>query len=112
MEAAKRRGRPVMREITFPDADVQAIAFDRYHHPDPRVQRHLEILWLKHHGLDHQLIATLAGASRGTVQRTLTDYLQGGLERITQAHTSAAHSELDDHRPTLQGLFAKQPPRS
>jgi len=38
-----------MRQITFSDTDVQAIAHERYHPPDPQVQRHLEILWLKHH---------------------------------------------------------------
>jgi hypothetical protein len=37
-----------MQEITFSEADVQAIAQERYHHPDPRVQRHMEILWLKY----------------------------------------------------------------
>jgi hypothetical protein len=52
-----RHGNPVMPEITFSEADVQAIAHDRYHHPDPRVQRHMEILWLKHHGFNHQRLA-------------------------------------------------------
>ena len=47
-----------MRQITFSEADVQAIACERYHHPDPRVQRHMEVLWLKHHGFTHEEIAT------------------------------------------------------
>jgi hypothetical protein len=41
-----------MRQITFSEADVQAIAHERYHHPDPRVQRHMEILWLKHNTVE------------------------------------------------------------
>ena len=101
-----------MRQITFPEADVQAIAHDRYHHPDPRVQRHLEILWLKHHGLTHEDIALLADSSRSTVQRTLTAYRQGGLERIRQLPSREASGELDDHRVSLQELFSQQPPRS
>src|SRR6266567_4354218 len=101
-----------MREITFPEADVQALAHDRYHHPDPRVQRRMEILWLKHHGLPHEDIATLAGVSRSTMQRTLSAYREGGLERLRQVPTKASHSELDDQRASLEEVFRKQPPRS
>jgi hypothetical protein len=63
-----------MRNITFSEADVQAIAHERYHHPDPRVQRQMEILWGKYLGFTHERIATLAGVSRSTVQRCLTTY--------------------------------------
>ena len=101
-----------MREIIFPEADVQAIAQDRYHHPDPRVQRRMEILWLKHHGLSHERIATLAGVSRSTVQRTLSAYLEGGLERIREVPVKDGRSVLDDHRASLEELLTKQPPRS
>ena len=40
-----------MRAIIFTAEDRQAIAQDRYHHPDSRVQRTMEVLWLKSHGL-------------------------------------------------------------
>ena len=101
-----------MREITFSEVDVQAIAHDRFHHPEPRVQRRLEILWLKHHGFTHERIATLAGCSRSTVQRTLSEYEAGGLERIRQVPVKEFHSELDDHRVSLEEVFTKHPPRS
>jgi transposase len=101
-----------MREITFSEVDVQAIAHDRFHHPEPRVQRRLEILWLKHHGFCHDRIATLAGVSRSSVQRTLSAYLQGGLERIRQLPSKQSHSALDDHRASLEELLTEQPPRS
>src|SRR3954447_5720318 len=111
-EEGRKRWGPVMPEITFSAADVQAIAHERYHHPDPRVQRHLEILWLKHHGESHERIALLASASRSTVQRCLSTYRAGGLDRIRQAPAKQSHSALDDQRPSLEELFAKQPPRS
>ena len=101
-----------MREITFSEADVQAIAHDRYHHPDPRVQRHLWVLALKHHGFSHERIATLAGCSRSTVQRALSAYVEGGLERIRQVSVKQSSSELDDHRVCLEEVFTKHPPRS
>jgi transposase len=101
-----------MRKITFTEAEVQAIGYDRYHHPDPRVQRHFEVLWLKHHALTHESIATLAGCSRRTVQRTLSAYVKGGLELIRQVRVKEGHSELDDHGVSLEELFTKEPPRS
>src|SRR5512135_2046910 len=63
-----------MRLITITADDRQALAHDRYHHPDPRVQRKMEVLWLKSHGLSHDRIAAYAGVSRGTVQRYLNQY--------------------------------------
>ena len=58
----------------------------------------------------HDDIALLADGSRSTVQRTLTAYLEGGLERIRQVPSREAHSELDDHRVSLEEVFSKQPP--
>jgi transposase len=101
-----------MHQITFSETDVQAIAWDRYHHPDPRVQRHMEILWLKHHGDTHERIAVVADCSRSTVQRTLAEYRQGGLELIRQIPTKESRSLLDDHRVCLEEVFTKHPPRS
>ena len=101
-----------MREIIFSEADVRSIGFDRYHHPDPRVQRLMEILWLKHHDFTHDRIATLAGCSRSTVQRALSDFLRGGLEQVRIVLVKESHGELDDHRSSLEEVFEKEPPRS
>lgn len=101
-----------MRHLMFSEADVQALAHERYHHPDPRIQLQMEILWLKHHGFTHKRIATLAGCSRSTVQRTLSEYVAGGLERIRQVPVKASHSELERHRVCLEEVFTKHPPRS
>src|SRR5512135_3269562 len=64
-----------MRTITFTADDRQALAHDRYHHPDPRVQRKMEVLWLKSQGLPHDQIAAYADVSRRSVQRYLDKYL-------------------------------------
>jgi transposase len=101
-----------MREITFSEADVQAIGHDRYHYPDPRVQQRLEVLWLKQHGFTHEEIAALAGASRSTVQRALSAYVEGGLDRIRRAPAREARSELDKHLVSVEELFLEHPPRS
>ena len=74
-----------MRPIHFTPEVRQALAHDRYHHPDPRVQRKMEVLWLKSHDLPHDRIATLAGVSRRTVQRSIDQYIEGGLPRCAKA---------------------------
>ena len=75
-------GQAAMRDFTFSEEIVAAIRHDRYHHPHPRIQRKMEVLWLKSRGLTHAEIATLADVSPRSVQRYLDEFAQGGLERI------------------------------
>jgi transposase len=101
-----------MRPIRFTEEDRRALAHDRYHHPDPRVQRKMEVLWLKSHDLPHDRIATLAGVSRRTVQRYLDQYIEGGLPRLRQGHGYQPQSVLTKHRSSLEEYFATHPVRS
>ncbi len=63
-----------MRAYSFTADVVEAVARDRYCHPDPRVQERMEILWLKTRKKTHDEISELANVSRSTVQRTLRIY--------------------------------------
>jgi transposase len=101
-----------MRTITFTPEDRQDLAHDRYHHPDPRVQRKMEVLWLKSHGLNHDSIATYADVSRRTVQRYLDEYLEGGLPRLRRCPGNHPQSVLVDHEASLEEHSQKHPPRS
>lgn len=101
-----------MRSIPFPLQELSAIAHERYSHPDPHVQRKMEVLWLKHHGETHQRIARLAGISRRTVQRYLNAFLRGGLEEVRRCPWHGQRSALEDHRASLDDHFRQQPPRS
>jgi transposase len=101
-----------MRTITFTADDQQALAHDRYYHPDPRVQRKMEVLWLKSHGLNHDDIAAYADVSRRTVQRYLDQYLEGGLPRLRQCQWHQPQSELAAHQDSLEESFLKHPVRS
>lgn len=101
-----------MRSITFTADDRQALAHDRYHHPDPRVQRKMEVLWLKSHGLTHDAIAAYADVSRRTVQRYLDEYLEGGLPRLRHCPGNHPRSVLVEYEASLEEYFRKHPPRS
>jgi transposase len=101
-----------MRTITFTAEDRQALAHDRYHHPDPRVPRKMEVLWLKSHGLTHDDIAAYADVSLRTVQRYLDDYLEGGLSQLRRFGWHQPQSALVAHDGSLEEYFLKHPPRS
>src|SRR4051794_6825805 len=101
-----------MRNIIFTADDRRALAHLRYHHPDPRVQRKIEVLWLKNHGLGHDRIAAYADVSRRTVQRYLDDYLEGGLERLCRGRRSQPRAALIEHEVSLEEHFEAHPVRS
>ncbi len=101
-----------MRTFTFPAEDRQELAHDRYHHPDPRVQRKREVLWLKSHGLSHDDIATDADVSRRSVPRSLDEYLEGGLPRLRRCPGHHPRSALVEHETSLEEYFQAHPPRS
>ena len=99
-----------MLHITFTDEDIDTLHYERYHYPDPMVQKKFEVLWLKSQHLAHETIAQLAGVCSRTVQRYLNEYLQGGIERLKQNHYLGAPSALNHHAQTLKDYFAKNPP--
>jgi transposase len=101
-----------MRTITFTDDDRRALAHYRYHHPDPRVQHKVEVLWLKSHGLTHDRIAAFADVSRRSVQRYLDEYLQGGLDRLCRRRGHHPRAALVEHEVSLEEHFEKHPVRS
>jgi transposase len=101
-----------MREFVFSEEVLAEIRHDRYHHPHPRVQRKMEVLWLKSQGLTHADIALLADVSPRSVQRYLDEFEQGGLERLRQLNWEGKPCELDAHQGTLEDYFFENPPRS
>ena len=83
-----------MRRFTFTFNDLDAIRHDRYHHPHPRVQQKMEVLWLKSQRLAHDDIARLSGVSRRSVQRYLDEFADGGLGRIRRLPWKGKANEL------------------
>jgi len=99
-----------MLSVEFTADDIQELQRGRYHHPEPRVQRKYEVLWLKSSGLSHAEIARLAGVTPRTVQRVFNEFLAGGLERVQQNRYRGQPSTLNAHAESLKALFEKQPP--
>src|SRR3954452_6219484 len=94
-------GHAAMREFVFSEEVLAEIRHDRYHHPHPRVQRKMEVLWLKSQGFAHHDIAALADVSPRSVQRYLDEFEHGGLPRIRRLSWQGKHSVLDDYQQSL-----------
>src|SRR5262245_18385814 len=101
-----------MRAFVFSTEILAQIRHERYHHPHPRVQRKMEVLWLKSQGLTHADIAALADVSPRSVQPYLDEFLAGGLGRIRLLGWQGKHCELDEHQQSLEDYFLDNPPRS
>ena len=101
-----------MRAFTFSSEVLDILRYERYHHPHPRVQQKMEVLWLKSQGLPHDDIGRLAGLSRRSVQRYLDEYLDGGIDRLYEVRWKGKHCPLDDYRTTLEEYFVEHPPRT
>jgi len=59
-----------MAQLTFSEADRQALHQERFEHPHPRVQQRMEVLWLVSQGLVYAEAARLAGVSDATATAT------------------------------------------
>lgn len=101
-----------MRRFEFTDQERQLILRERFHHPDPRVQQRMEILWLKAHGESHERIAILAGVCRSTVQRVLDLFTAGRLDAVRKFGWHGPTGVLQAHQLTIEDAFLKQPPHT
>ena len=101
-----------MRRFEFSEDVLAEIERDRFRHPDPLVQRRMEVLWLKAHGETHVRIAELAGLSRATVQRVLDQYETGGVQAVRTFYWHVPSSELTPHRSLLEAEFRQRPPHT
>jgi len=99
-------------EIKFTETDRQALDYERYHHPHPKVQRKMEVLWLKSQGKAPQEISQLASVSVSTVYRYLSEYRTSGVAGLKVIRLNRPQSKLVAHTGTIRAEFESRPPAS
>lgn len=97
-------------QLEFTSAIQDTLNYERYHHPIPLVQRRMEALWLKSHGLPHGQIAQLVGVTENTVRDYFQLYLDGGVERLKEVAIQEPESALLAHYASLEAYFRAHPP--
>jgi transposase len=100
------------RQLSFTPEVIAALNYERFHHPVPLVQRRMEVLWLKSHGLPHTQIAELGNISETTLCEYFQLYIAGGVEGLKQVHFYRPESELAAHVNSLEEYFRVNPPTS
>jgi transposase len=101
-----------MIPIDLTPRDIDALHFERFHHPHPRVQLKMEAVHPKSQGLTPQDVCRLARISENTLRSCLRQFQGGGAERLKRTDWDGPQSELSDHREALEEHFRDHPPRS
>jgi transposase len=96
----------------YSEADKQALHYERYHHPHPRVQQRMEALWLKSQGLPHHQIAQLCAISANTLRSYLKLYHTGGVEALKHLNFHCPQSLLSAHQDTIEAQGRAHPPQT
>ena len=86
--------------------------YERYHHPHPRVQQKMEVLWLKSKNLSHELICDIANITPNTMRAYFKDFENGGIDKLKEVNFYRPASELKKHSKTIEGYFWEHPPRT
>lgn len=101
-----------MIQVEFTEQMIEALKYERYHHPHPKVQQKMEVLYLKSQGLAHQDIRRLCTISKTTLTHYLRQYLEGGIERLKQLDYQGQPSQLNVHAASVESYFKAHPPQT
>ena len=98
--------------LTFNPDDLRVLSDERYSHPDPRVQRRMEVLWLISQGETQGRAGQLGGVSKATVERYVAIYRSQGVAGLRAFHWVKPVSVLEGHRSSLEESFRTNPPHT
>lgn len=101
-----------MLRIEFSSKDLEALEYERFHHPHPRVQQKMWALCAKARGLPHGTICELVGISENTLRAYMQVFVEGGVEQLKTLSFFRSVSKLEAHRETLEAHFRDNPPAS
>jgi transposase len=99
-----------MSGLKFTEEDQKLLNHERFHHPHPRVQLKMEVLWLKSQNLPVKLICKLADISPNTLRTYCEQYQSGGVERLKKINFNQPKSELESHQTTIRQYLELNPP--
>ena len=92
--------------------DIKILKHERMAHPIPKVQKRMDVLWLKHNQLAHKKIAKLAGVSVNTVTKYIRMYKDEGIQSLRQVNFYSPQSKLIEFKTSIEAYFNDHPPSS
>lgn len=101
-----------MIRVEFSQEIIETLESERYYHPHPKVQKKMEVLYLKSQKVAHQEICRLCRISKMTLTTYLKQYRHGGVERLKQLGYKGQPSALNEHQASIEDYLKKHPPRN
>lgn len=98
-----------MLKLEFTTEEVKALKYNRYNHPHPRVQRKMDVLYLKSQNFSHNQICELTDISFNTLRSYLNQYKAGGIEELKKLNFNRPQSQLQNHKQSLEAYFQAHP---
>jgi transposase len=98
------------KHFEFSPEILKEINYQRYNHLAPIVQRRMDAIRLKAHGMLHKDIAAIIGITENTLRDYFELYEQGGIEKLKEIHYFQPESELKEHIVSLEAYFRAHPP--
>jgi transposase len=99
-----------MLKIEFTTEDIKKLHYERYHHPHPKVQKKMEVLYLKSQGITHKEICRLSQITKTTLTKYIRQYQSGGIEGLKNLGYTGQSSTLNQHSDSLKEYFKSHPP--
>ena len=96
-------------QLEFTETECELLDYERYHHPHPRVQRKMEVVWLKSLGKDVPEISKIANVSITTVYRYLASYRAGGIAKLKELTFYRPQSDFVEHKAQIEAYFLDHP---
>ena len=97
-------------QFEFSPEILKELNYQRYNHLSPLVQRRMDALRLKAHGMLHKEIAEVIGVAENTLRDYFELYQQGGIEKLKEINYYQPESELQQHIVSLEAYFREHPP--
>lgn len=100
-----------MIHLNISKEEQDQLHYERYNHPHPRVQKKMEVLFLKStNKLSHELICEIAKITPNTLRSYLRDYQKGGIEKLKELNFYRPESQLKEHTQTIEKYLMDHPP--
>ena len=99
-----------MLRLEFTDDIIEKLNYERYNHPHPRVQRKMNVVYLKSQGISHKEIKRLERICENTLLSYLREYQEGGIERLKEVRFYSPKSDLEKYSKSIESYFNEHPP--
>jgi transposase len=101
-----------MIPLNVTDEQFQALRYERFHHPHPRVQKKMEVVFLRASGLSVAEVCRLTDVSPNTYRAYLRDFQQAGIDGLKRFECAGTVSDLDAHADTIIESLVERPVRT